>query len=482
METIKKHKSIIVISIIFLTLYSLISIVNHYYFRTYALDLGLYTNAAYKYAHFQIADSTMINEYFEPILGGHFDLYLIIFSPLIYIFGTYTLLIVQIFALIIGGIGVYRYFQLFQDKNIPLYAAIYFYLFYGVFGALSFDYHSVVVASSIVPWFFVTLQQNRKWLSLLLLFSILISQENISLWLSFICLGLAVEHRKEKKITALLLFFAGISIVYFITITHYIIPSFSSNNEYGGFLYSCLGNDMFSAFKTLLSQPIESLKILFLNHNNSLYGDFVKIETHIILFTSGLFLLLKRPYYILMLLPIYFQKFYHDKYSMWGIGGQYNIEFTPILAIGIFSVISEFEKEKIRTVLSCIILFLVLISTFKTMHNTVFFTDKSQIRFYQKKHYQKDYNVKNVHEYLSKIPKAAKISAQSPFVPHLSLRDNIYEFPIIKDAEYIIFSRKENTYPMSNDDFEIKINELENSKDWGVSHYNELTILKKINW
>ena len=121
MKIFQEHRNIIVVSLLFIILYSIISIVNHYNFRTYALDLGLYTNAAYKYAHFQSADSTIIKEYFEPILGGHFDLYLIIFSPLTYVFGTYTLLIVQIIALICGGIGVYYYFQLFQDKNVPLY-------------------------------------------------------------------------------------------------------------------------------------------------------------------------------------------------------------------------------------------------------------------------------------------------------------------------------------------------------------------------
>ena len=480
MKTIQEHKNIIVVSLLFIILYSIISIVNHYNFRTYALDLGLYTNAAYKYAHFQIADSTIIKEYFEPILGGHFDLYLIIFSPLTYVFGTYTLLIIQIIALICGGIGVYNYFQLFQDKNVPLYAAIYFYLFYGVFGALSYDYHSVVVASSIVPWFFIAIRQNRKWLSLILLISILISQENISLWMAFICLGLAIEQRKNVKTATILILFSGISIVYFIAITSYVIPYFSAQNEYSGFHYSCLGNNMISALRTFILNPIENLKILFLNHNNNIHGDFVKIETHIILLTSGLFLLLKKPYYLLMLLPIYFQKFFHDNYSMWAIGGQYNIEFTPILAIGIFSVISEFKKEKIRNIMSLIILSLALIATVKTMDQTIYYTDKSRIRFYQKRHYQRDFNVKSVHEYLSKIPKNAKVSAQSPFVPHLSLRDNIYQFPIIKDAEYIIYCRKEIVYPMSINEFEMKINELETSKDWEIYHDNEITILKKI--
>ena len=44
----------------------------------------------------------------------------------------------------------------------------------------------------------------------------------------------------------------------------------------------------------------------------------------------------------------------------------------------------------------------------------------------------------------------------------------------------IIYCRKEIVYPMSNNEFEMKINELETSKDWEIHHDNEITILKKI--
>jgi uncharacterized membrane protein len=426
-----------------------------------------------------MADSTMIKEYFEPILGSHFDLYLVIFSPLTYLFGTYTLLIVQIIAIAIGGFGVYSYFKLFEQKNIPIYAAIYFFLFYGIYGALSFDYHSVVVASSLVPWFFITIQKNKKILSLLLLFGIIISQENISLWMAFICLGLAIKYRNKAETAAFLGLLTGISITYFITITNYIIPYFSTQNSYSGFHYSCLGYDIKSALMTLLTQPLECIKILFLNHNNSFDGDYVKIETHILILTSGLFLLIRKPYYILMLIPIYFQKFFHDDISMWSIGGQYNIEFAPVLAIGIFSVISEFKNKKTRTYMSYIVLTLALCSTFKTMDNTVFYTNKTQIRFYKKAHYERELDIKNLNYYLSKIPEDAKVSAQVFLVPHLALRDNIYQFPIIMDADYIIYCRKEGAYPLTKPEFDKKADELESSKEWVVCYKNEVTILKR---
>ena len=203
------------------------------------------------------------------------------------------------------------------------------------------------------------------------------------------------------------------------------------------------------------------------------------MELHVLLITSGLPFLIKKPQYLLMLLPVYFQKLFHDNYSMWGIGGQYSIEFAPIMAIGIFMVISKFKRIRFRVIMSSVVLFLATASTIRTIDNTIFFTDKSRIRFYQKSHYQRDYDVKSVHKYLLKIPKNANVSAQSPFVPHLSLRENIYQFPIIKNADYIVYSRKEGSYPLLKEEFELKINQLEHSGDWEILYDDDLTILRK---
>ena len=164
---------------------------------------------------------------------------------------------------------------------------------------------------------------------------------------------------------------------------------------------------------------------------------------------------------------------------MWGIGGQYSIEFAPILAIGIFMVVAEFKKQNLIKPIGVIIVCLAIGSTFRTMDNTVYFTNKSQIRFYQKSHYQRDYNVAEVHQELSKIPADAVVSAQSSFLPHLSLRDNIYQFPMIKDAEYIIYSEMENTYPLKDEEFIALTNKLKDASEWQVLYDAEVIILKR---
>ena len=476
----KSLKSLIVIMFLFGLLYSLISLINHYNFRTYALDLGAYTNALYDYIRFQLNDSTVFQEVKENLLSVHFDLYLILFSPFSLIFKTYTLLIIQIFFILFGGVGVYKYFCLSKKtSSLALYATTYFYLFFGVFSAISFDYHSNVIAASLVSWFFYFLKKRKFVATSFMLLFIIISKENISLWAAFICLGLMFENKKDLYIRNYLTLLFIFCVVYFLVVTSWIMPQLSNNRSYY-FLYSFLGQTPLEAILHLIQHPFESIKGLFINHTNHPMGNYVKCELHVLLLVSGLPLLLLKPQYLLMLIPIYFQKLFHDWISMWGIGYHYNIEFAPILAIGIFIVISEFNNKRIMKITATVILLLTLGSTIRTMDKPFIYVDKSRVRFYKIDHYIRNYSVSEVHSRLLEIPKDAIISAQSPFLPHLSIRNTIYQFPIIKDAEYIIYSTMESPYPMESNAFFEKTKALEESNDWAIDYNKDgFTILKK---
>ncbi len=479
----KQTLFLILTTAIFGVIYALISLANHYYFRTYAFDLGLYTNALYKYAHFQLADSLMIKENYEHMLGGHFDLYLLIFSPLVYIFGTYTLLIIQIAAIVAGGIGVYRYFAI-DNKNhsVGMVAMLFYFSFYGIFSALSFDYHSNVVAASLVPWLFYFIKKRKYRISLLFLGLILISQENISLWVVFICLGLLIEYRKDKKAVIFLSILTGISIIYFISVINFIIPAFSHNKEYSGFTYSVLGDTPGEALKGLFMHPIDNIKALFTNHTHHPGGDYLKLEMWVLVFISGLYLLFLRPSFLVMLIPVFFQKLFHDNDLVWGIDGQYSIEFAPILAIGAFSVISDMKNRNTARIIALVALAGVMLSTFRVMDNTVMHTNKSRIRFYAANHYKRNYDVKSVHHQLKLIPGGADVSALTPFVPQLSLRNRIYQFPIISDAEYIVYSEKEGKYPLDEEKFAQKIYQILASGEWEILYEDDgFVVLKKLD-
>ena len=198
----KRRKNISMVSVLAVVglLYALISLVNHYLFKTYALDLGLYTHAMYDYAHFRVADCSLFKDVPYSLLSDHFDLYLPLLSPLIYVFGSYTLLIVQIVAVLLGGWGVYKLIDLYTDDDwMPVLASAVFFFSFGIIQAIAFDFHSNVLASMMLPWLLYFIKKRQFVLSALFVVLFVIGKENMSLWLFFIAIGLMWDYRKDRK-------------------------------------------------------------------------------------------------------------------------------------------------------------------------------------------------------------------------------------------------------------------------------------------
>src|SRR5688500_12556635 len=82
-------------------IYALISLVNHYNFRTPALDMGLVNHAIYDYSRFRMNIATLLFDS-EPVnfMALHFTLIPLLASSLHWIFGSYTMLLVQLAAIL----------------------------------------------------------------------------------------------------------------------------------------------------------------------------------------------------------------------------------------------------------------------------------------------------------------------------------------------------------------------------------------------
>lgn len=460
--------------------YATISLVNHACFRTYALDLGAYTNALYDYAHRQFNDSTVFKPDAENLLADHFDLYLMVFSPLSYVFGTYTLLILQIAFLLLGGLGVYRFLRFrSSDRNLALMGALSFYCAFGVFAALSADYHSNVIAACGLPWFLDAAQRSKWNKALVIYILLLVAKENVALWLFFVCIGMAWLQRHERRNALRMLAFALLGIVYFGTVVAAVMPALSNAQAYPHFHYTHLGKNFGEALVHVFTRPLDTARMLFVNHTGHLHGDYVKTELHLMLLISGLPLLLWRPAYLVMLVPIYGQKLFHDNISMWGVGHQYSIEFVPVMAMGIFDVLSRWTAERTRRTVGVLVVALQLACSIRWMDRTVYYTPKSHVRIYAPDHYFRKYSIHEAHRILQQIPANDVVSAQSPFVPHLSLRDNVYQYPIVKDAQWIVLSRKEAPYPLDQIAFDAHCDSLVKDPSWETVYTDPLIVLRR---
>ncbi len=419
-----KVSKIILTSLLFgaLLVYSTVSIWNHYLFRTYSLDLGAYTKCLYDYMHGIINNSLVYRS--EPVncLASHFDLYLLIFSPLYLLFGTYTLLIIQIISTVIGGYGIYKLIGLYcKNKYVPLYAMAAFYSFFGVYHAITFDYHSNVVATMLIPWFFYTFKKKQFVNSTILAFCFIIAKENLSLLMAFICLGLTYDYRKEKESVIILLVYTVFALLYFYVITSIIMPSLNDNGNMRGFVrFKQWGNNFSEIIMYFITNPIDIISVLFDNKQ--------KIEFWICLFLSGGFFMLLKPNYLFMTIPIIASKMLANYPALWGIFLHYNVELAPIVLTACFISIQKISSHYLLHI-STVILLLSIGTLIYTIHFSSNWHNKNRSQIFNKRHYERpNLNIKDAYSYMQQIPDNESVCASDIFVPHLCLRENIYTY------------------------------------------------------
>ena len=484
------RKHLLKLALIFFGLiYCSISLVNHYCFRTYAWDLGLFNNSVYDYSYFRFNDCMLLlpaHEHFKNYLADHFSIFPMLVSPLMWLFGSYTLLIVQITGILFGGIGIYRVVKLrFEESTyLPLLAIIHFFTIWGIYSALSFDYHDNVMAAMFVPWLFYFFTQKKFGMALLFFLLILSCKENMALWAGFISLGLLAMFWKDISQRKAAAVFALFSFIYFALVIKVLIPSLNieKGNEYFHFNYNALGKNFSEAFVTIFTKPVYTIKLLFLNQYSDRGVDDLKLNLHYLVLLSGGAFLIYKPQFLIMLIPIFAQKLFNNEWPKWGPGGQYSIEFVPILTMAFFYSINPAIHIFISRIVAVLGICLSIIATMKVMDGYGDpYCPKDRIRFYKMEHYSRNFNVREVHRKLQLIPKDAFVSAQTSLVPHLALRDTIYQFPYIGSANYIALLKQDaNKYPLGGEDFIKQINQLKKSPEWEtVSEDSNVLIFRK---
>lgn len=474
----KSHSSALLLMSVFAVIYGLIAFVNHHLFKTFALDLGVYTNALYDYAHLQFNDKGVYKPVAENLLSDHFDLYLIAFAPLSLLLGEYTLQFIQIVCILLGSLGLYKLIKLKSGNQIlALSAQLSLLLSFAVFAALSFDYHSNVPAVMLLPWVFLAAEKNKPIQMVVLISLVCIAKESLPLFMFFVCLGLAIEYRNQVKIRNTSILMAFVCLGYFLLVMKVIMPALANSGSYDHFKYHVLGNNYGDALLFVFQHPIDFIQTLFVNHSGRPEFDYVKAETYAFLLVSGAWLMVWRPAFLVMTIPLLVMKMCYDDPAIWSIDTHYSIEFAPLLAIGAFYTLIKIRTQFLLYLLTLFNIMGCLSASLRYMDNTVYWHDYSRVRLYQSSHYVKNYDVRVVHRQLDALPGDAVVSAQTPFVPHLAYRDKCYTFPIVKDAEYIIVSPKEEAmYPIIREEMDKQISDSLLGGRWKM-HFSDSNVL-----
>ena len=482
----RKEWLFLLILLIFATFYACISLVNHYHFRTFAYDLSYYNQALYNFSKFRLGTHDLYYANYTHIFGDHFEPMLILISPLRYIFGTMTLLFVQIGGVLFGAWGLYRYVKRRSDLTwLPHIAAIYFLSFWGCFSAFGFDFHTSVLGAMLVPWL-VNAFEQEKWRQTALWFVLfLMCGEKVAFWGLFLGLGLAVLHWKEKRKRWIALGGAGFSLVYFVLVMKLVIPAFiRPGKEYRHLRFHALGENVGEILGTIFTRPFYTLSLLWKNHvpDQPEMGA-LKFELHKMVLLSGGLILLRRPAFLLMLLPIYATKLFNDIPAYWGINMHYSIEFVPIISIALLGWIMTRRQVRWQYGLAIGAAVLTLGSTFISfstrykLHYT-----KPNYDLFSSDHWRRwEYDTEKVREAIALVPDGVAVAASDPLTPHLSMRDKLYMFPKVHDAEYAVILLKADTYPRSVEETHRLKSEMQESGNWEtVSENDDVVVLKRL--
>ena len=464
------HLAGIVVLVLFGLLYLLIGPVNHLMFRTYALDLGAYTHASWCYGHGILPDRSLFRADTDPMLADHFDLMLMLWSPLTWVFGEWTLLLVQISAVLFGALGVLRLTRsITGDAVISILAMSAMLGFFGVFTALSFDYHSNVVAAMLLPWWLLAHKQGHKTWSWVFLILMLVAKENMGIWLFAVCLAsLALPFLREVRVRTLL-FQAALSLVWSLVVIRLIMPWLDSSGEYH-LANAFLPKDPMSAGLLDLLMPL----IHDVNGAHPL-GDRIKLEWYLVIFVSGGWALIRNWPYLVMSLPLIAQKMLHQDPAKWGLFDQYSVEFAVILPLAAFTWIARVPDLRWRHLAGGITLLLVLAGTFHALylpeeHRDPMHGAHDRLRFWSMGHFRPVFDRDVASRLLSKVPDGAPVSTMPPLVPHLVEREYLYQFPLIGNSEFILLVRHAYPWPMTFEEYTQQIDWLMNSREWALVH------------
>lgn len=473
---------LLIILLFFSIVFISISFVNHYSFRTYALDLGMFNQSIYYFSKMKNAIYTLdLTGENYPFLATHFSPLIFIFAPFVYIFGTYTLLLFQIVFILFGSIGVFklasRVYKL--DRKTVLLLTIHYLSVWGVYSALSFDFHMNVIGSMCIPWFIYYFKTNFKF-SFLFLFVILFSIETMGIITFFLILLLIIKDGLFNfKKYYLIYFQLIICVLYVWYIILYLMPNLQKSDSNLQFnRYVLLGESPLEMVRFIFTKPIQFIQLFFGNPIEPIYNG-IKTETILMILFSGGLAFIFRPIYLIVLIPFLAIKFLSNDYGFWGINNQYSIEFVPILSIAIVDLISRVPKRAFTITLFFV--FSTILGTFITMKSrkSKWYNEPNN-NILSEKHYKSDFNYTKLKSVFKTIKEDEIVSSISNFVPHLSFRDKIYHFPIIKDATTIVLTKKEGfCYPLNQEDYFNEINKLKSDSTFKIYYSDETLIIFK---
>ena len=487
------------ISIFFLGLLLLVSLPNHYNFRTYALDLGYYMQMCefYLRGKFFVGWLTTALPWADkgiapPSVYGNWS---VLLAVPFYVAGqAWGLLVFQALLFVVGGWGIYRIAQhLFGERGLALWSLVHYYGMWGIWSAAAFDFHEVAIAVAAIPWALLFHLRGRMLSALAAWLLALGSKEIFGFWGVFLWTGWAFLFRKINfALTRTALYLALLSGVYglFLTLVGTLwaersVGAVSRTSLYYAHLFQ---PDPFAAYARqidqlwtgfpreysllylikLLLKPKIIWALLWESPNPTYMG--IKSELYWSFLVSGGWAVFAAPVFIWILSPIFLYKMLSTNYFMWGTLAHYGLELALMVPILIAWVFRNHAWRRWGVPVTALLAHITQLSLLDSRLSKWY--DPVRHRWYQKQHYESSYSYSAIHAGLEKIPSDTPVSAVSCLISHIPSREKLYHFPAVGDAKYIALLQGKDacTYPLSPAEYLSWVDSVLKVPEWHKIH------------
>jgi uncharacterized membrane protein len=412
-----------------------LSIYRHDTFRSNALDLGYLDQVVWNTLQGNLFANSIKGENWPSYLAGHFAPAIAVAAPLFWVWDDVRmLLLVQAAVLALAGLPL---FALFRDhgQRLGLAALAAFYLNPWLHRANLHDFHTVLLAAPLISMAIYGVIRQRYTLTGAVLTALLLVKEDMGLVVALFGLYLLLFERQRAWRWGVLLLILGLAWVALAVLV--LIPSFATSGEYRilSLRYAFLGSSPTDAIQTVLRDPlILARQVLRRDKILALVG----------LLASMAFLPLLGGALLVIALPLVWYLQLSDNA---GLALLWQWHIAVYLSIFFGAIYVGFKKipERWRAVAAGVLLF---VST------TALILDGSVIQLLRDPGMAPERR-QVVRQLMAEIPPEASVSVQDELLPHLSHRQEIFLFPTIEHADYILMDRLGSTYPLQEEDYQV---------------------------
>ncbi|MDI6815959.1 MAG: DUF2079 domain-containing protein [Actinomycetota bacterium] len=395
--------------LIYIATFSFLTVRMHNNFSTYGFDLGIFDQGVWLLSRLKEPFVTVRGLH---LFGEHLSFNLVLLAPLYKIWPDVRLLLVlQTVMLAIGALPVYLLARDRLKNSVIALALAASYLLYPALQWLNHDqFHPEALATPTLLFAFYFATKRRYMLFTAAALVAVLAKEDVALVMIVMGIYLAITNNRTVGFATSLA-----SLAWFVVGLKYILPAFNGTSLFYARNFSTLGSTLGEVAINTLTKPGLVLPII-IQESNLMYITQ--------LLAPVAFSPLASIEVLLVALPALFSNAVSQQGYMHNIEYHYTATIIPFVFAGAILAIEKLALKKREAVVVAALLVAVALAS-------NFFWSPSPISSHYKRAFVVIDEAKraSMKKALVLIPDDAVVSASYVFVPHLTHREKIYEFP-----------------------------------------------------